>query len=228
MKLTSLGVPALVFAASVAHADAPADLPLNQVVALLRDAGISEAWSITQNHSPKAPWTRTLSVLSNRKDLGDHICRTEESDINLAEKGGKTSVANVDKHVLISFRPWACMWGAPESFHGIEGPADLMTLRRLQKDLATIHLALDGTIPADVKVTFRDAESRKLFAPDVQTTEIDFIESSHEGHSRFGFFTGGRDILEAPEILCIEVVPGKITELQADICAVVDIVKTKE
>ena len=224
----ALGALALAVFAGAARADAPADLALDQVTALLHQAGLDEAWSITQSHSPKLPWLRSLSVLSNKEVLGERLCRSEETDIDLVEKNAQISVGNIRRDVVVSFWLSPCIWAGPELYNHVNGSTDVATLQRLQKDLKTISLALDGAAASEIKITYRDAESQKLFAPDLRMTEIDFIDSNYNGHSRFGFYTRGKDIIGAPEILCVEVVPGKLTELKADICGVIDIVPVKE
>ena len=213
--------------ASAARADAPADLPLDQVMRLLHDGGFDEAWSITQNHSAKPPWLRTLSVFSDREVLGERLCRSQEADVDLVEKAGFVSLDHpVSKHSVVAFAP--CMWAGPKDFHSINGPSDLATLQRLGTDLDTVNRALGGPIPANVKISFKDVESRKLFAPDVSEADLLDIYSNENGHSRFCFITKGRDIIGAPETMGVEVIPGKVTELKVDICGVIDIQRSEE
>jgi hypothetical protein len=62
----------------------------------------------------------------------------------------------------------------------------------------------------------------------LERANIYSIEPDYRGHTRFCFLTRNVDELGAPEILAIEVVPGKPTEIKVYLCGVIDIVKAKQ
>ena len=116
-----------------ARAENCSDLSLDKVIALLHEAKINQAWSITQEHSFKRPWTGNLEVLSDREILSDRLCRSEVTDLDVVEKNGRVSVASKRSSSLVSFFP--CSLADPGSFHEIGGPSDSASLQRLENDL---------------------------------------------------------------------------------------------
>lgn len=195
----------------------PAELPLDQVHGFLRQGGVASAWSVQQYHNERVPSVWSITAYSGRESLGEHLCVTELTQLELMESGGKLSLAHSDKHTLYAFEP--CAWTSPEEFHQVRGKVDPV---QLEQDFATIVSVIKGAAPAGLKVTYSDEDYRDALAA-LRRNDIADIDTGHQGHLQICFISGLVDELGAIKKLSVEVIPGKPAEVKIDLCGTVDV-----
>lgn len=212
----SFGLIAFLLSTGAAFA-APAELPLDQVDGFLRQGGIVSAWSIQQYHNERVAGVWSITAYSGRETLGEHLCTTQMTQLEVMEEGGKLSLAHNDKHTLYAFEP--CAWTSPEEFHQVRGKVDPA---QLEQDFATIVSVIKGTPPKDLKVTFSDEEYRDALVA-LRRNDIADIDTDHSGHLQICFISGLVDEVGAIKKLSVEVIPGGTTEVRVDLCGTVDV-----
>ena len=205
---------ALCFGAARAAED---ELPLEQVDAFLRQGGIVSAWSVQQYHNAHVAGVWSITAYSGRQTLGDHLCATEMTQLEVMDQSGKLSLAHSDKHTLYAFEP--CAWTSPEEFHQVRGKVDPV---QLEQDFATIVSVVKGTAPKSLKVTYSDEEYRAALAA-LRRNDIAEIDTDHNGHLQICFISGLVDEMGAIEKLSVEVIPGRAAEVRVDLCGTVDV-----
>lgn len=206
---------AALLVAGAAQAD-PADLPLEQVDAYLKAAGVTSAWSVSQDRSGSSPETWTIEAFSNRRQLSKTLCAT---DFRSLEIGEKTSPKDVRAQKPETFYALSnCRYADPGSFHIITGKLDFS---HIDDDYALICAAMQAKPPANVKLVLKDPEFRDAFAH-LARGDISEIEITASGHLRLTFVTRTVDQLGAPILLSAEVVPGSPPEVVVEMAGYLD------
>ncbi|HVU22228.1 MAG TPA: hypothetical protein VHE09_15970 [Rhizomicrobium sp.] len=83
--------------AGTARADAPADLPLDQMTALLHEAGVNSAWSITQWHSAETAGSWGIEAYSAKHEPVPGLCATQYMQMGVEERAGKLVIVEKSK-----------------------------------------------------------------------------------------------------------------------------------
>ena len=217
-KARLIAALALVAGAGVARAQTSRDLSLEQVDGFLRGAGVTSAWSVSQQHTPETHDGWVIDAYGGREALGGNLCRTQFVELELSEHDGSLSVDRTDGRTQYALAP--CAWAAPGDFHDIAGKFDPAGLER---DFAVIVQAIKGD-PA-VKVRFKKAAYRAAFAA-LRRTDITDIVPDKDGHLQVCFISGLVDEQGAMETLSAEVTGDNRAEVSVDMCGTIDVTAT--